>query len=109
MGSYVLVGSHDPFESTDGRQLYELATMLTDNREEVTVFLTQNGVLPCRSASAAAPEVALAASRATVVADDFALRERAITTGELVPGVRIGGVDALLDAVTSDGAKVIWF
>jgi hypothetical protein len=74
----------------------------------VTVFLVQNGVLPCRRASAAAGALGDLASRATVVADDFSLRERAVATGDLVPGVAVAGMDALVDAVTSDGRKTVW-
>src|SRR5687767_8521776 len=108
MGSYVLIGSQEPSASRDGARLYELAGDLVDHGDEVTVFLVQNGVFPCRPVSAGASLVGELAARATVVADDFSLRERAVGTVELVDGVRVGGMDALVDAVMDDGRKVVW-
>src|SRR5262245_49012009 len=108
MAEYVLVGSHDPFESADGRRCYELAGDLAAG-DTVTVYLVQNGVLPCRSTSIGAKTISGLAKHATVVADDFSLRERAIAVDELARGVRVAGIDALVDAVMADGRKVVWF
>jgi hypothetical protein len=36
------------------------------------------------------------------------LQERAIAPTSLVPGVRVGGVDDLVDAVLADSSKVLW-
>ena len=93
MAEYVLVGSQDPYETADGRRLYELAGDLVDGGDEVTVFLVQNGVLPCRAQAVAANSVSTLASRANVVADEFSLRERAIPVADVVGGVRVAGID----------------
>jgi predicted peroxiredoxin len=108
MGKYLLIESRDPFDSADVGQAYELARGLADEANEVTVFLVQNGVLPVRKASAAAGRVGELAAKATVLADDFSLRERGITADEIVDGVRPTPIDALVDLVTEPGRKVIW-
>jgi len=72
------------------------------------VFLVQNGVLPARAGSAAAPTVRELASSVTVLADDFSLRERGIGADELADGVNPASIDVLVDLVVEDGRKVIW-
>jgi sulfur relay (sulfurtransferase) complex TusBCD TusD component (DsrE family) len=109
MADYVLVGSHDPFESADGRRMYELAGDLVDAGDDVTVYLVQNGVLSCRASSVAAGALRALSARATVMADDFSLRERAIAPADVMGGVRVAGIDTLVDAVMHDDRKVIWF
>ncbi len=108
MDTYVLVGSRDP-DSPDSRRCYELAGMLADSGAEVTVFLVQNGVLAARRTSAGAAALSSLASRAAVVADDFALRQRAIPAAETADGVTDGDIDDLVDAVMADRCKVLWF
>jgi len=108
MDSYVLVGSRDP-DSLDSRRCYELAGMLAESGADVTVFLLQNGVLAARRTSAGAAALSSLARRTAVVADDFALRQRAIATTELADGVTGGDIDDLIDAVMADGCKVLWF
>jgi len=108
MDSYVLVGSRDP-DSPDSRRCYELAGMLAESGADVTVFLLQNGVLAARRTSAGAAALSSLARRTAVVADDFALRQRAIATTELADGVTGGDIDDLIDAVMADGCKVLWF
>lgn len=109
MDSYVLIETRDPFESADAHRCYGLAGALADSGAEVTVFLVQNGVLPVRRGAAAAQELAGLAGRASVVADDFSLRERAIGQDDLAPGITTGGIDDLVDAVMTDSRKVLWF
>jgi sulfur relay protein TusB/DsrH len=108
MGKYLLVESRDPFDSADVGNSYELAQGLADDANDVTVFLVQNGVLPARKASSAGKQVQQLASKATVLADDFSLRERGITTDELVKGVTSAEIGTVVDLSLEDGRKVIW-
>jgi predicted peroxiredoxin len=108
MSRYLLIETRDPFDSADAEDLYELAGGLADTADDVAVYLVQNGVLPTRRASSAAPRIAALAARARVMADDFSLRERAIRTDELVDGVTVANVDMLVDLITEDGRKVLW-
>ena len=109
MSGYVLVGASDAVETIDGRRLYEVGSALAKGGNEVTVFLVQNGVLACRPRSAGAAALSALAASATVLADDFSLRERGIARDEIVSGVRIGGIEELVDAAMEDGRKVVWF
>jgi len=108
VGKYLLIETRDPFDSSDVQRSYDLAGGLADEKNDVTVFLVQNGVLPTRKASAAADAVTQLCSKATVLADDFSLRERGIQKGELVKGVKPTSIDDLVDLVADDGRKVIW-
>jgi predicted peroxiredoxin len=108
MGKYLLIETRDPFDSADVGQAYELARGLAEEANEVTVFLVQNGVLPVRKASSAAARVSELAAKATVLADDFSLRERGIVADEIVDGVRPAPIDTLVDLVAESGRKVIW-
>lgn len=108
MAKYLIVETRDPFDSADVRNMYDLAQGLADENE-VTVFLVQNGVLPVRKASASAAErITKLAQKATVLADDFSLRERGITPGEITQGVKAAAIEKLVDLVVEDGRKVIW-
>lgn len=108
MASYLLIEARDPFDSADSEQLYALAEGLADNGDEVTVYLVQNGVLPTRAASTKAEAIASLTGKATVLADDFSLRERGIQSSELVDGVTPSDVDHLVDLMADNGRKVIW-
>ena len=106
--SYVLVESRDPFGAGDATRLYELANALAEETDDVTVFLVENGVLATRRESAAAAELTALGSRATVLADAFSLRERAIEVDELTSGVEVAEIDDLVDLVVERGRKTIW-
>ena len=108
MAKYLVVETRDPFDSNDVDDVYDLATGLADDSNDVTVFLVQNGVLPVRKKSAAAKRVAQLAKKVTVLTDDFSLRERGIEVDEVVDGVRASDIDTLVDLITEDGRKVIW-
>ena len=108
MGKYLLIESRDPFDSADVVNSYELAQGLADDANDVTVFLVQNGVLPARKASKAGKQVQQLASKTTVFADDFSLRERGIAADELVKGVTSAEIGTVVDLSLEDGRKVIW-
>jgi sulfur transfer complex TusBCD TusB component (DsrH family) len=108
MAKYLVIESRDPFDSADVQNLYELAGGLADQADELSVYLVQNGVLPTRRESAAAGQVSALARKATVLADDFSLRERGISQDDLVDGIGVGTVDTLVDLLAEDGRKVLW-
>lgn len=108
MGSYVLVETRDPFESGAVQQMYDLASGIAEQGDEVTVFLAQNGVLAARRSASSGARIAQLAQRTKVLADDFSLRERGIGADELAAGVSQASIDGLLDLVMENGRKVIW-
>ncbi|MDP9465405.1 MAG: sulfur reduction protein DsrE [Actinomycetota bacterium] len=105
--SYVLIETRDPFESADVESLFELAGRLGATAD-VSVYLVENGVLPVRATSSAAPAITALAARATVVADDFSLRQRAIGAGDLAPGVAPASIEHLVELITTPGCKAMW-
>ena len=105
--SYVLIETRDPFESAEVDSLYELAGRL-GSTADVSVYLVENGVMPLRSSSTAAPTIAKLAERVTVLADEFSLRPRAIETSDLARGVTPASIDRLVELITTTGCKAMW-
>ncbi|HXG51336.1 MAG TPA: DsrE family protein [candidate division Zixibacteria bacterium] len=107
MARYLVIESRDPFDSSDSAYLSELVRGIAARGNPTTLFLIQNGVLPARKG--AKPGDALAAlirSKVEVLADDFSLKERAIT--QLVDGVKPADIGRLVDMLMEPGTKVIW-
>ena len=105
MARYLIIESRDPFESRDVGFLFELAVGLARAGNEVTVFLVQNGVLPARPGPRATELAAMAAAKVEILADEFSLRERGVTT--VVPGVRPSPIDVVVDRMAA-GARALW-
>ena len=103
MSRYVLIESRDPYDSNDTGFCRDLATELAAAKNEVTLFLVQNGVLPARSGDL----TKAAGAGVKVLADSFSLKERGIEENRLVSGVAAAPLDVVLDAL-AEGAKVIW-
>jgi predicted peroxiredoxin len=107
MANYLLIESRDPFDSNDVTFVYDLATNLKKQGNEVTVFLVQNGVLPARKSPRSDRLAQLVNDGVNVFADDFSLKERGINNDRLVSGVASKGVDYIVDRL-ADGWKAIW-
>ncbi|HSC06113.1 MAG TPA: DsrE family protein [Steroidobacteraceae bacterium] len=107
MTSYLLIESRDPFESHGLAQRCELASALVAEGAQVTLFLVENGVLAAREAAQVREIEELGRLGVTVLADDFALRERGITPAQLAREVKPSLIDALVEEL-GRGAKAIW-
>jgi len=107
MTRYLLIESRDPFDSNDVRFCGDLAQQLAAAKNEVTLFLVQNGVLPARSGARSDDLTRLAGAGVRVLADSFSLRERGIDERRLATGVAAAPLDVVMDAL-AEGAKVIW-
>ena len=107
MARYLLIESRDPFDSNDTRFCCDLAAQLVAAKNEVTLFLVQNGVLPARSGARSGELSKAAGAGVRVLADSFSLKERGIDETSLVSGVAAAPLDTVLDAL-AEGAKVIW-
>jgi sulfur relay (sulfurtransferase) complex TusBCD TusD component (DsrE family) len=109
MANYLLVESRDPYQFTDAEAFYQIATDLAKAGNAVTVYLVQNGVLPARKGAKNGQVAILAATPSiTVLADDFSLRERAISASNLESGVSVSTVDDLVDLLVQPGTKAVW-
>ncbi len=107
MPRFVFVESRDPYESADCRHFLDLIAGVRRRSHEVTLFLVQNAVLAAREgASTAGAYSDLAKAGVTVVADTFALRERAVD--RLAAGVEPTGIDRLVNLALTPQTRVIW-
>ncbi len=78
---------------------------LVEAGNEVTLFLTQNAVLAVRP-SAKTPELrVLVSSGVKILADDFALKQRGIST--LLDGVETAPIEVVVDHLEA-GHKTLW-
>jgi len=107
MPRYLLIESRDPFDSNDTRFCCDLARQLAAAKNEVTLFLVQNGVLPVRPGTPSGDLSRLVGTGVRVLADSFSLKERGIDETRLAAGVTAMPLDVVLDAL-AEGAKVIW-
>ena len=107
MSKYLLIESRDPFDSRSFQKHCELAASLAKGGAEVTVFLVENAVLAARAAADARDLHELGRRGVTLLADEFALRERGITAAQLSHDVRPAALTALV-AELGNGTKAIW-
>ncbi len=107
MGQYLLIESRDPFDSGDSQNFYDLAAGLAKDGHSVTLFLVQNGVLPARQSSKSDALAALAGDGVEVLADEFSLQERGISSNRLATGVKPAPLDVVVDQL-ADGRKALW-
>jgi len=105
MSKYLLIESRDPFEAKCFSQRCELALTLLAESTGVTVFLVENAVLGARAGAKAPGLEKLARAGVSVMADEFALRERGIN--DLAPHVQAAPLDSLVGALAG-GAKTLW-
>lgn len=107
MAKYLIIESRDPFDSQDSGYFSELVQGISGRGNETTLFLVQNGVLPARKGSSQSDVISrLVKSKVKVLADGFALRERAIKSP--VAGVQVSDIDELVDLLLEPGTKTIW-
>jgi hypothetical protein len=107
MSDYLLISSRDPFTCPATNELYELASALRRDGHSVILFLIENGVLAARASANCRALLETAASGVEVLADDFALRQRAIPSGALLDAVRPAGLERVIDALAGR-TKTIW-
>ena len=107
MAKYLLIESRDPFSANDVGQFFELASGLVKEGNEVTLFLVQNGVLPARKSGESQALTRLSEAGVEVLADDFSLRERGITSDRIATGIKAAKLDVVIDQL-AEGRKALW-
>ncbi len=104
---YLFIESRDPFESVDSGFFAELMEGVQARGNQATVFLVQNGTLLARKGAKFNDRIdKLLKSKVRVIADRFALKERAIT--ELVPGVEAVEMDQFIKLLMEPGTKSLF-
>ena len=107
MARYLLIESRDPFDSNDTPFWSDLAVQLAAAKNEVTLFLVQNGVLPARQGARKGDLTRLADAGLRVLADSFSLKERGIDEKRLASGINAAPLYVVLDAL-AEGVNVMW-
>ena len=107
MAKYLLIESRDPFDSNDTRFCADLARQLAEAKNDVTLFLVQNGVLPARRGARSGELARAADAGVRVLADSFSLKEHGIDEKRLAAGVAAAPLEIVVDAL-AEGARVIW-
>jgi sulfur relay (sulfurtransferase) complex TusBCD TusD component (DsrE family) len=107
VAKYLLIESRDPFSDGEVGNFFELAGGLVKDGNEVTLFLVQNGVLPARKSTKSQLLTDLSKAGVQVLADDFSLRERGITTDRIATGVQSAKLDVVVDQL-AEGRKAMW-
>jgi sulfur relay (sulfurtransferase) complex TusBCD TusD component (DsrE family) len=105
VAQYLLIESRDPFESNEVGYYFDLAHGLVEQGNQVTLFLVQNAVLAARRAAQAPQLQRLVGSGVRILADDFAVKERGITS--LLDGVETAPIDVVVDHLEA-GHKTLW-
>ncbi|HKU42591.1 MAG TPA: DsrE family protein [Polyangiales bacterium] len=108
MPGYVLIAARDPWEGGESERVFELAEALSEVRDAVTVYLTENGVLAARADAGERFLSPLIAAGVNVLADPFALQERGIARDRLVAGVEPAPIEHLVDLLAR-GGPALWF
>ena len=106
MAKYLLIESRDPQEAAAVAEFTDLARDLKAAGNDVTLFLVQNGAFAARRGFVGSQVENL--KGVDVLADDFSLRQRGITNGDLVPGVKIAGMGELVDLLVQPDVRPMW-
>ena len=107
MARYLIIGSRCSFAAGEADFCRDLVCRLATADNRVTLFLVQNGVLPARAGARGSGFADLACIGVEILADDFSLRERGISSDRLQPGITPAALDVVIDRLV-DGAKAIW-
>jgi sulfur relay (sulfurtransferase) DsrF/TusC family protein len=107
MSHFLFIQSQDPFTEVAASRQYQLAAELAKAGNQVQVLLVQNGVIPARKGANCPAFDALLASSVSVLADEFALRQREFGENHLRDGVQPAEIGLVVDAMLA-GHKVIW-
>jgi len=107
MPGYLLIESHDPFESMGAARTCELAVQLRAAGHDVALFLVQNGVLAVRGGARHVELDKVIGTKIEVLADDFSLRERGIPSAAVIGGVRVAPIDSVVERMAA-GWNALW-
>lgn len=107
MAHYLILESRDPYDSADWVNIQKIAMELKKNRNDVTLFLLQNGVFPARKGTDFEKHFAdIKTLGINIFADAFALQERGIQ--EIYMSVEKTNIDRLVQLCLTTDTKTIW-
>ncbi|MGH8252362.1 MAG: DsrE family protein [Steroidobacteraceae bacterium] len=101
MSKYLLIETSDSFSSNAVQEHVELAIALKRGGADVSLYLAQNGVLPCRSGADSETLHEALAAGVEVLADDYSLRERGIADADVARGIRPASIDRVVERLAA--------
>lgn len=107
MPNYLLIESRDPFSAQAVSGHVELAVGLRRAGSSVSLYLVQNGVLPCRPGADGGALHEMLAAGVEVLADEFSLHERGIREHDVARGVKPASIGLVVERL-ADAWKVIF-
>jgi len=107
VNNYLFIESRGLFESGTASSFFTLARDVALQGGTVEIFLVQNGVLSARSGARADGLMAALHGGINVLADDFSLKERALSREQLARGVKTAPIGVVIDRM-AEGWKVLW-
>lgn len=108
MAGYVLIAARDPWDGPEQEKVFELAGTLAQERDSVSIYLTENGVLAARAGGGERWLKPLLSQGVSIYADPFALAERGIADDRIVSGVVQAPIEQLVDFL-AEGRSGLWF
>ena len=107
MSNYLLIESHDAFETQKAHKDFVIAAGLAKAGNDVTLFLVQNGVLSARKNARSESLQKAINDGVKVLSDAFSLKERGISDTDLMAGTRSAPLETVIDRMV-DGSKTLW-
>lgn len=107
VSNYLFIESRGAFESATAPAFLSLARDLAQQGSKVEIFLVQNGVMPARAGAKTDGLSAAIQSGIAVLADEFSLKERALSGEQLMKGVRPAAIGTVIDRMAA-GWKIVW-
>lgn len=107
MSRYLLISSRDPFTCGSTPSFYQLARDFKLHGHEVILLLVENGVFAGRRGTHCTELASALAAGVTVLAEEFALRQRAIEVSALHEGVASAPLERVVDELELR-TKTIW-
>ena len=107
MKRYLLIESESAFEAADTPQFFALALSLKQQGDTVEILLAQNGVMPARAGAKADALAGVVQAGIAVIADDMAMKERALKPSDLARGVKPAPIGIVVERMAA-GWNVIW-
>jgi hypothetical protein len=107
MSRYLMISSRDPFTCGTTAAFYELAGDFKRQGHQVILFLVENGVFAARKGTRCSALADVLAAGVTVLAEDFALQQRAIPSSALRSGIVSAPLDRVVDELAAR-TKALW-
>ena len=107
MKHYLLVESQGAFASADASQFFALARALAASGNKVEILLIENGVMAARTGAKADDLATTLKAGIPIMADEFAMRERALARNALLRGVNAAAIGTVIERM-ADGWNIVW-